>query len=283
VVEPIRPFRWDVGGGAQLGSLLDDVPPPDLWFLDELVACAARVLARSADGDLYFVGRSLDSMYDLLTGALRGTSREDRARLLPLSLWGTWATRPSPAELAQLRTNFAAEGLDPRALGQRRHPVVFVDFVSSGGTFEGLFELLREWIDTERAQWDVIRRKLRFVGITRRKHTSPNTWRWQQQAEWTAQLPPSAIKNVSMDAAVWHYFGDTQPKATISFRPYLWLDESVREPRRDPERLSGLAQAVALVERGASAETRAELARHVAAEPAFREPWLRSLALELRG
>lgn len=64
------PFRWDLVGPDRLGSMLDDLAEPDLWFLDDLVACSAKVLARSGNGDLYFVGRSLDSMFDLLSGAL---------------------------------------------------------------------------------------------------------------------------------------------------------------------------------------------------------------------
>jgi hypothetical protein len=218
-LEPLRPFRWDLAGQARLGSLLDDVPAPDLWFLDELVACAARVLALSADGDLHFVGRSMDSMYDLLSGALRETSWNERLSVL---------------------------------------------------------------FEDEREQWDVIRLKLRFAGITWRKHTSPNTVRWQQRSEWTAALPPRAIKNVSMRYDVWSYFGDRQPKATVTFRPVRWLDEAVTEPGRNAVRLTGLAEAAALVEVGARRETREELARRLADEPAFRESWLRSLALELR-
>jgi hypothetical protein len=35
-----------------------------LWYLDDLVACASKVLARSGNGDLVFVGRSLARMYD---------------------------------------------------------------------------------------------------------------------------------------------------------------------------------------------------------------------------
>jgi hypothetical protein len=282
VVEPLRPFRWDLGGRAELGSLLDDSPAPDLWFLDELVVCAASVLARSGAGDLYFVGRSMDSLYDLLTGALRRTSWNERVRLLPLSLSGTSTTEMSEREVRQLRANFAADGLEPQALARRRRPVVFVDLVSSGSTFAQLFALLRSWIEDERAQWDVIRLKLRFLGITRREHTSPKTWRWQQHAEWAAQLPPRAIKNVSMAPAVWHYLGDAQPKAAMSFRPDRWLDESVREPARAKERLSGLAEAVALVNEGSREATRMALVRYMSREPTFSEPWLRSLALEMR-
>src|SRR5262249_15959549 len=63
--------------------------------------------------------------------------------------------------------------------------------------FGGLFRLLRAWIAEERAPWRVIRQKLRFIGITRRTHTSPKTWRWQQHAAWTAQLPARALGHVS--------------------------------------------------------------------------------------
>src|SRR3954464_11188002 len=83
-VEAGVPFRWDLVTPDQLGSLLDGVAPPDLWFLDDLVACAGKVLARSGNGDLVFVGRSLDSMFDLLGGVLAGSVGR-RLYRLPLS------------------------------------------------------------------------------------------------------------------------------------------------------------------------------------------------------
>src|SRR3954468_2146306 len=84
-VEAGVPFRWDLVTPAQLGSLLDDAAPPDLWFLDDLVACAGKVLARNGNGDLFFVGRSLDSMFDLLRGGLAGSGGVQRLYRLPLS------------------------------------------------------------------------------------------------------------------------------------------------------------------------------------------------------
>ena len=176
-------------------------------------------------------------------------------------MYSSSADRLSPVELAQIRVNLAADGLSPYDLARRTRPVVFVDFVSEGGTFEDIFTLLHDWTVEDGAQWDVIRRKLRFVGITRRTHTSPNTWRWQQHAEWPAQLPASAIINVSVDAHLWSYFADQQDKATISFRPQRWLDETVLEPARDETRRKGLALAVALVEYGSRKATREALTR----------------------
>ena len=94
------PFRWDLVSPDQLGSLLAGVGEPDLWFLDSLVTCAGKVLARGGDGDLFFVGRSLDSMFDLLSGALTGVAAAPEVHWLPLSFArraaraGLWSPRP---------------------------------------------------------------------------------------------------------------------------------------------------------------------------------------------
>jgi len=81
-VDESLPFRWDLVSPDQLGSLLAGTAPPSLWFLDELVECTGKVVARSGDGDLIFVGRSLDSMFDLLGGVLagEGADRNDSTR-----------------------------------------------------------------------------------------------------------------------------------------------------------------------------------------------------------
>ena len=64
------PFRWDLLAPDRLGSMLPEVGEVDLWFLPDLLEAAGKVVARSGGGDLVFVGRSLDSMYDLLGAAL---------------------------------------------------------------------------------------------------------------------------------------------------------------------------------------------------------------------
>jgi hypothetical protein len=52
VREPIDvnlPFRWDLVTPDQLGSLLAGTTEPDLRFLDALVECTGKVLARSGN------------------------------------------------------------------------------------------------------------------------------------------------------------------------------------------------------------------------------------------
>lgn len=288
-IEVSLPFRWDLVTPAQLGSLLAGSPEPDLWFRDALVECAGKVLARCGGGDLVFVGRSLDSMFDLLGGALGHTGTGPGLYRLPLSFQrpaarsaaGKWRSRPlTAAEQGQVRRMLAGLGLTPCALARRDRPVTFVDVVNHGSTFTELFTLLRRWIDEEHAQIDVIKRKIRFVGITVRRKTSPNTYRWQQQAGWTRQLPADAVVNVSLDVLAWSYFGDHQTKLTRSFRPDQWLADA-EGPGRSEATRQALAEAVALVSYGRSAQGRRALAQATSGEPALAQPWLRSLVLKL--
>ncbi|GGT01442.1 hypothetical protein GCM10010156_69210 [Planobispora rosea] len=275
-----RPFRWDLVRRDRLGTLLDGRPQPALPWLEPLIEAAAKVLARSGDGDLHFVGRSADSIFDLLSGALAGTSRSGRINLLPFSYRFEEPLRPH--EVRQLRVNLEALGVSPYDLARRTRPIVFTDLVYGGHTFTHLYGFLREWIADEHETWHVIRRKLRFMGITSRTKTSPNTWRWWEHADWTRELPRSAVTNVSVHRYLWSYLGDNQEKITPSFRRDRWADETVTRPRHTEKAVDALAEAVAYVERGRSRPVRTALARRLAAEPAFSEAWLRTLALELR-
>ncbi|WP_026310664.1 hypothetical protein [Parafrankia elaeagni] len=281
------PFRWDLVTPDQLGSLLDGVAAPDLWFLDGLVGCAGKVVARSGGGDLVFVGRSLDSMFDFLSGAFAGLPDPQRLGRLPLSFartsWSArgWVTHALAAgDVTRAREFLAALEITPDSLARRSRPVTFVDVVWKGSTFTDVFELVRGWVDDERGSWPVLRRKLRFVGVTMRTKTSPKTWRWQQHVPWTAQLPASAVVNVSLSRGVWSYFGDNQTKLTRTFRPEQWRAEA-DGPGRDERTRVALAEAVTLVAHGRSRTGRHALARAIAGAPALSEPWLRTLVRQL--
>lgn len=275
------PFRWDLVTPDQLGGLLEGHAPPQLWFLGELETCAARVVARCGDGHLLFVGRSADSLFDLLSGAFAGSSWRSRLGRLAFSFRGD-ASRLSPREIRQARAILAACHAEPRSLVVAARPVTFVDLVYRGHTFANLHHLLRDWADACHTPWAALRRRVRFVGITTRAQTSPKTWRWQQHASWTAELPARAVANVSLDERVWCYLGNDQPKLTRSFRPELWLREEADGPRHDAPTRAALVEALALVERGRSRAGRHALARALAREPAYSRPWLRALAAELR-
>jgi hypothetical protein len=280
--DPPRPHRWDLLRPDRLGTLLDGAEQPDLWYLDELTVCAAKVVARSGGGDLRFVGRSADSVFDLLGGALAKTSWSGRLGRLPLSCAGG-AAELSRRDVVRMREHLAAAGMSPYDLARRRCPLALVDLVWAGRTFTTLHTVLRDWVEESREPWPVIRGRVRYVGITARTRTSPKTWRWQQHRAWTGDLPTRAVRNVSLDPSVWHLLGDHEPKTAPSFPPRRWHDATVSVPARGDGPTRALATAVALVEAGRTGTVRRRLVRTFGAEPAFAEPWLRSLARELGG
>jgi hypothetical protein len=180
------------------------------------------------------------------------------------------------------RRILADVGVTPPAIARRTRPVTFVDVVSEGSTFTELFDLLDEWVTETRRPWSVIRPRLRFVGVTVRRQTSPNAWRWQQHAGWTSRRPADAVVNVSLDRFVWSYLGDHQTKLTRSYRPDRWT--AVADgPGRDDKTRQALAEAVALVSYGRTAAGRRAMARVIDGEPALAQTWLRLLVRQLSG
>jgi hypothetical protein len=277
----IRPFRWDVKQRSQLGSL-PDVDPPETYseFEDDLLACCARVLAFAGNSDLVFVGRSPQPLFDLLSGLLLDTSWSDRLRLLNIAL--RHVRTPNQEQLRAIYPYFAEVGLDPHTLSRRPRTVALVDVVDTGKTFGLLMALLEDWAHRERVEWRAVARKLRLVGLTWREKTSPNTWRWQQNAEWVDRLRPHEIKNVSLPGRLATYLAADVPKTNYSFRPEWWGDEEVTKPLRAEEARQALALAVRLFDLGCADLTRQRFAGALGREPAMTERWFRSLILELK-
>jgi hypothetical protein len=288
---PPRPFRWTLAGSGRtgrsgrIGALAAGAPPADLWYLDELTDCAAKVLARSGAGDLCFVGRSLDSMYDLLTGAVEDVPPRDRPglRRLPVSGAGLWRGVP-PEARARLCEHLAATGLRPYDLARRGRPVALVDVVHSGDTFALLHREIAAWAQESREPWPVIRRTLRYVGVTWRGRTSPHHPRWQQSGShaWTRTLPAGNVVNVSLRGAVWGWLGNHQPKVHRSFPAERWFDEDAGRPPRHRALPQALAESLAVVAAGRTPEVRQALARGMLAEPAATDRAVRALAHRLR-
>lgn len=286
---PPQPFRWALSSCEgrppdRLGTLADGSEPVPLWHLPALTQCTGKVLARSRAADLCFVGRSLDSMYDLLTGALEHSGRSSGLVRLPLSV-SRRARFPQP-ERARFREHLAAAGLDPRALARRKRPLAVVDVVHSGSTFDALHRELAAWIAESREPWSVIRRKLRYVGVTVRGKSGPNADRWQQSAEsarWVRTLPAGHVVNVSLPWPEWGWYGNRQPKLHGTFPSSRWFDEDAGTPWHHDELPRALAESLALVDAGRSRTVRDGLVRTIAGEPGFADREVRALAGVLRG
>jgi hypothetical protein len=285
----VVPFRWDLTRREQLGRLLEANPAAGdsydhqpLWpeFLEELRGTVVRVVAMAGDARLVFVGRSPESLYDYLTGALADTEWRDRCALLSISLGDR--TPETPAALALFRAHLRALGLHPAQIAAAPRPVAFVDLIWRGRTFGALSSLLAEWAREEGVDVRAVRRRMRFVGITTRTKNSPKTWRWFQQLEWVRDYPRSALRGVSVPYWMWTYLGDSQHKTMLSNRPDRWGTAEMRSPSRDPGTLVALRNAYEIHELGRRPDERQRFAAELIARPEMREAWLRSLVVALR-
>jgi hypothetical protein len=163
------PFRWNLRFRESLGSLLDGPQAPAYpEFRDDLLACAARCLALSHNSDLCFLGRSPESLFDLLSGLLLDTPWADRLRLVAFSMSFDPPTirRRHPGALDSLRAYFRLLGIGPDELIAAARPVVFIDLVNTGRTLGHLVSVLHAWSTAATLDWQAVQAKLRIVGIT---------------------------------------------------------------------------------------------------------------------
>jgi hypothetical protein len=271
-----RPFRGDLVRPDQVGTLLDDTKEPRLRFLPALTDATAKVLARSGNGELHFVGRSLDSMHDLLGGALERTSWHDRVHQLPMSL------KPrrdfTDHDTAPLREHLAAAGITPHRLARGTRPTVFVDLVHEGETFTELYLQLRRWIVEDREAWPVVRRKLRFLGVTpRRLSCGGGTTRAGRPScprPRSGTFPSTATSGTT--SATTSRSSRRRSRGSggptrASGPPIAGRPPGAPWPRRSRWSASG-----------GKPGTRGQLVRTVTREPAMAESWLRTLVTEPR-
>lgn len=282
-----RPFRWDIRRREQLGALIAGAEAESYpAFMHDLRICAARVIAMCDDADLVFVGRSPESIFDYLSGMFAGTTWFERLSLLNLSIADVDASDVrigAGPDVHVLRKHLAELGLAPSEIATRPRPVTFVDLVWRGRTFGALSTALAEWTREENFDANAVTRQVRFLGITWRTKTSPNTWRWHQHAGWLSSFSRSAVKNVSIPGRMWDYLGNQQAKVARTQPRPRWRDTEWRfAPPRDSPHLESLRLALRIFDTARSRQERSEFARELARQPALSKPWLRSLLGELR-
>ncbi|GEM48459.1 hypothetical protein [Deinococcus cellulosilyticus] len=278
------PFRWNLQKAEQLGTLPQEGTEAYPEFLQDLRSCAAKVLAFSDNCDLVFVGRSPESLYDHLQGALQDTHWQDRLQMLNISIGGWEVTsieKENPGALKAIEQQFLALGLTPLQILARPHPVAFVDLVCGGSTFLSLYLLLLHWAARDGVPARVLCNKLRFIGIVEALKTSPNTWRWHQKAKW-GNAPIPEVKNVSVPYRFWFYLGDQQHKVARWNPPFCWTETAMQEPPREFWHLQALGFARTLHLTGSSKTEKQHLVREMVQLPAMKEGWYRTLVMQIK-
>ena len=280
----MKPFRWNLAKREQLGGLLSgDINFVYSDYEIELEDCTAKVLARSKNRKIIFVGRSPENIYDYLAGILQNTKHENRMDLLNISnrFRDVREIRNEiPQSYDALKQHFQELEISPQQLISSSVGICFSDLVASGGTFEQLFIFLKTWAIEDGLDFKSVAKKIGYIGITQRQKNSPNTWRWNQRLDWVKDYREMYIKNVSVPESLWNYLGNQQHKVTKGNVPENWGRDEILLPSREENNLQALRQAYQIYQLGLS--RRSQMAARLAVCPEFREPWLRTLSTELK-
>lgn len=280
------PFRWDLTHRNHLGNLLEGERARTYKnLMGDLLLCCSRVLAFSDDSNLVFVGRSPESIFDYLSGLLFDSAWFERLELLHFSMRFREESKireEHPGAIDSMRKYMQNLGLHPETIAAKNRAVAFADLVASGDTFGRLITFLFNWSNEIKFDWNAVKRRIRIIGITERKKTSPNTWRWQQHSDWISLLGTRAVKNVSIPYYLWDYLGNQQQKVSLSYTPSRWGDPALASPGYSNDQLMALRLAFDLFELGRTKEKREEFASLLTTESTMKNNWFRKLVLDLR-
>jgi hypothetical protein len=280
----VKPFRWNLKESDQLGRLIDIECHPDfLYYLEDIAECASKVVARSLNRRIIFVGRSPESIFDYLSGVFAWTSHETKIDILNISNRFKDIENIKnelPAAYSALKDHFHELNLSPEQLKSDPSGICFCDLVLSGSTFRQLFNFIKSWTKEEKLDLPAVVRKLAFIGITQKKKNSPNTWRWQQHAQWVTEHNKLVVKNVSIPNELWSYLGNYQPKVSITNYPERWGGQEVLLPPRDEANINALNQAYGIFCFGVVQKK--GFAERLALNREMKETWLRTLIQELK-
>ncbi len=218
-------------------------PLPD-YQVDRLLRVGASAL-RHGDFDFVFVGRSLESLFDLLSGGLARTTWYDRLRMLQMSVRGfehiaairkviqERYTRNVLQRFNEKLTSFAsyldASQLLPHQILNRTRRVAFVDVVAKGTTYALLCDLLKYYCG-EATDWSAVKSRLHWIAVLpQRNGRKEDPWK-PADSTWTDDFDQSQIHQVVMDTDLWFYLADEQFKSTVSYPPTGWGHEWYASP-----------------------------------------------------
>ncbi|MCO4771122.1 MAG: hypothetical protein KDA24_13895 [Deltaproteobacteria bacterium] len=285
-------FRWDLRKRSQLGRLaesggertasaaastaLEGFAQLRDEELVELRLLAARTLAASGGGDLWFIGRSLEPVFDYLSGLFMGREQTPRLSLSNISVSrGSYERRELRSELERL-------GLHPRELYRRARPQVLCDVIYSGGTMGTLISELDAWAAEAVGDAKAVMRQLRIVGVLIKRKPSPNASRWQQEVAWLRRYPTLKVENVAIPYPQWSAIADRDPKVGVWNPASRWGTSLRRDDRLHPRRLLALRRALAVFDAASTREERAAFRTAFAATKGVEHRWGRGVLAALK-
>ena len=247
---PGKPFRWNTANPKLIQRLgQGEIQTLPDYQIDRLIRCAATTL-RAGDFDFVFVGRSLESVFDLLSGALARTTWYDRIQQLQISAQGNqsildlrdeylafyreflWAPRslePFGSKLDAFHSYLEYLQLTPEKLMSRTRSIAFVDVVWKGTTFGAIWDLLQVFAKASDISTAELAARIHWVAVIPTLPDDDPDTPWEaSRSDWT-QAFQTSVHCVNLDSELWFQLANSQFKTTPSHHVSQW-DQNSKPP-----------------------------------------------------
>lgn len=252
-------------------------------FEEELIQTIAQILSNIRNGEMFFIGRSPEHIYDFLSGALEHIPvYHNKLHLVNISIRRAYDNTGydglEEKQKIAICQYLSKSGLHPKNIIQRKQRTCLIDFVHSGWTFDNLTNFLEKWCIEEKLSVKDMKMKIEFIIIEDETKEGKFIYnKYVNEHGWGR----NSLHRIYVKKRFWKACGDDLPKVTNSYTTNIWGEEL--EVDHSLDRLIGIQFAKKMYELGKSLKGRKMLAKEMSKIGyAMRYTWYRSLVGAIR-
>jgi len=200
-------------------------------FCTELVSVTSQILNKCHDGELYFLGRSLEHSYDYLMGAFKEIPTwHDRLHNVIISMKGILdgLNYLHSENIAGFERQMRFHKLMPDDIIRRKRKTVIIDVIFGGGTLECFVECLEHLAVRNKLSVKDMKSKLVFVAIQKQSHFEKSR---TEQVMWDLDfinecgLGRNSFHLLPVGDDFWVFCGNESNKKADTYPSDMWADD----------------------------------------------------------
>lgn len=266
-------------------------------FKNQLVEVTAKVLNKCHNGELYFLGRSMEHSYDFLMGAFDNIPTwKDRLHHVIISLRGACFGLEGLCDgnIEGFERQMKLHKLHPNNIIRRKHMTVIIDVIHGGGTLSCFIKCLIDYAKSCKLSVKDMLQKIAFVAI-QQEHYFLQSKKVEIFDSLSCVnecgLGRNSFHILPVNDNFWIFCGEESSKKTSSYPSYYWGDDDYYEDMVEKHELKshfdihklGLSCNEKLMYDYGKGEGKKHLVEHMRNAYSMRFTWFRSLVVALNG
>ncbi len=252
-------------------------------YIKDIIETSAKILNYCRDGDIFFIGRSPENIYDFLLGAL-DSPWKDRLHLVLISMAGYEDYNSlSSMQKSSIQSYLTNCGLHPQAIISRKRRTCLVDFVCRATTIDNFLLFMGKWVLEEKLSLGDMQSKIETILIQKQSDfKSSNNELYDAHYINYYGWGKNSLHVFPVTDSFWLDCCDNLEKITLSYVVDAWGDSEYIEAMNYPDH-KGKEHAYVSYLYGQSKRGRKFLISHIIKQDSMRFLWFRSIISLLNG